>query len=395
MVLNDRIKAVESALQKLSIPGWLFYGLQRVDPLALRILGFPDSVNPSRRWFYLVTAKGAPQKLVHHIESSQLDHLPGTKNTYLRWQELRSELVRMLKRVGKVAMQYSENCRTPYVSKVDAGTIELVRDMGVEVVSSADLVQLFEAVLSPKEVEEQVVTARTLTEIVNQSYGEIAETIQKGFSICEYDVQQSILRSFERHDLVSDHPPMVAVNNHSGDPHYNPPHEGSERIRRGDFLLIDLWARPNKPTSVYADITWNGFFGPKIPAPIQKTFEIIRKARDVGVEFLNSCLLVGRKVQGWEVDDQVRGVIEKAGFGEFFVHRSGHNIGREVHGNGVNFDNIESHDTRTVIPGILCSIEPGIYLENFGVRTEINIFVHERKVVVTTPPQNQVLTFDI
>ena len=272
MVLRARIKAVQGVLQKLSIPGWLFYGFQRIDPLALRILGFPERVNPSRRWFYLVTAKGEPQKLVHHIESSQLDHLPGTKHTYLRWEELRSELVRMLKKVGKVAMQYSENCRTPYVSKVDAGTIELVREMGVEVVSSADLVQLFEAVLTSKEAKIQAVTARTLTEIVNQSYGEIAETIRKGRSINEYDVQQSILHSFERHGLVSDHPPIVAVNNHSGDPHYNPPHEGSKRIRRGDFLLIDLWARPSKPISVYADITWNGFFGTKIPAPIQKNF---------------------------------------------------------------------------------------------------------------------------
>ena len=210
-------------------------------------------------------------------------------------------------------------------------------------------------------------------------------------------VQASLIaaEAFDERGLVWDHPPIVAVNRHSGDPHYNPPAEGSGKVSSGDFLLIDLWARPKEPSSVYADITWTGFFGSTVPAPVREAFEITRQARDRGVEFLDSCLSTGLPVQGWEVDDQVRAVIERAGFGEFFVHRTGHNIGREVHGNGVNFDNIESHDTRTVIPGVLCSIEPGIYLENFGVRTEINVLAQDGGIEVTTPPQEHVLTFDV
>ncbi len=395
MSSGSPIRAMQEALHRLSVPAWLFYGFQRIDPLALRILDFPEDAHISRRWFYLVPAQGQPRKLVHRIESSQLDHLPGTKRVYLRWNELGSELARLLKRVDRVAMQYSPGCGIPYVSRIDAGTVELVREQGVEVVSSANLIQLFEAVLTPRQAEQQPRTAHTLTRIVNDTFRQTAEAVQAGDSICEYDVQQKILEAFGYHGLVWDHPPIVAVNRHSGNPHYSPPAKGSGRIRSSDFLLIDLWARPEETSSVYADITWTGVLGPTVPAPIQEAFEITRRARDQGVEFLGSCLSAGREVQGWEVDDQVRGVIERAGFGEFFIHRTGHNIGREVHGNGVNFDNLESHDTRAVIPGVLCSLEPGIYLEAFGVRSEINVLACDEGIEVTTPPQAHVLTFDV
>ncbi len=395
MDFGSHIQAVQEALHLLSVPGWLFYGFQRIDPLALRILGFSEDAHMSRRWFYLVPAQGEPRKLVHRIESSQLDHLPGIQGEYLKWSELESELAHLLKGMGRVAMQYSPECAIPYVSRIDAGTVELVRETGIEVVSSADLIQLFDAVLTPQQSQRQRRTAQTLTEIVNHTFRETARAIRAGHSIFEYNVQRSILRAFDERGLVWDHPPIVAVNRHSGDPHYNPPAEGSGKVSSGDFLLIDLWARQKEPSSVYADITWTGFFGSTAPAPVREAFEITRQARDRGVEFLDSCLSTGRPVQGWEVDNQVRAVIERAGFGEFFVHRTGHNIGREVHGNGVNFDNIETHDTRTVIPGVLCSIEPGIYLEDFGVRTEINVLAQDGGIEVTTPPQEHVLTFDV
>ena len=390
---SSLIQSVQEALHRLFVPGWLFYGFQRIDPLALRILGFPEDAHISRRWFYLVPDRGEPRKLVHRIEAFQLDHLPGSQRVYLRWGELKSELARLLRGHDRVAMQYSPECGIPYVSRIDAGTVELVRSTGVEVISSGDLIQLFEAVLTAQQAEQHRETAGELTEIVNDTFQDTAEKIQSGRSLLEYEVQQSILSAFENHGLVCDHAPIVAVNGHSGNPHYCPPVEGSGRISSGDFLLIDLWARP--AAGVYADITWTGFFGPTVPGPIEQAFDIVRRARDRGVEFLDETLALGREVQGWQVDDQVRAVIEEAGFGDFFVHRTGHNIGREVHGNGVNFDNLESHDTRKVIPGVLCSLEPGIYLEDFGVRTEINVLAGETGVEVTTPPQERVLVFDV
>ena len=393
MSSSSQIQAVQDALYRLSVPGWLFYGFQLIDPLALRILGFPEDAHISRRWFYLVPDRGEPRKLVHRIEAFQLDHLPGSQRVYLKWSELKSELGRLLSGLDQVAMQYSPECGIPYVSRIDAGTVELVRSTGVEVISSADLIQLFEAVLTAQQAEQQIETAKALTEIVNDTFQGTAEKIQSGRSLREYEVQQSILSSFEDRGLVWDHAPIVAVNGHSGNPHYYPPAEGSGRISRGDFLLIDLWARP--AAGVYADITWTAFFGPTVPDPIGQAFDIVRKARDRGVEFLDETLASGREVLGWQVDDQVRAVIERAGFGNFFVHRTGHNIGQEVHGNGVNFDNLETRDTRKVIPGVLCSVEPGIYLEDFGVRAEINVLAGHDGVEVTTPPQDRILTFEL
>ncbi len=393
MVSDAQIRAIQEALRGLSVPAWLFYGFQKIDPLALRILGFSEDAHISRRWFYLVPDRGEPRKLVHRIEAFQLDHLPGSRRVYLRWSELESELTRLVSGHDRVAMQYSPQCGIPYVSRIDAGTVELLRSTGVEVVSSADLIQVFEAALTEQQAQQHKETARAITEIVNDTFREAAEELQSGQSLVEHEVQQSILSAFSDRGLVWDHAPIVAVNAHSGDPHYYPPIEGSGRISSGDFLLIDLWARP--ASGIYADITWTAFFGPSVPDPIGQTFDIVRKARDRGVEFLDETLRAGREVQGWQVDDQVRAVIEEAGFGSFFVHRTGHSIGREVHGNGVNFDNTETHDTRRVIPGVLCSVEPGIYLDDFGVRTEINVLAGPHGVEVTTPPQDGVLTFDL
>ena len=393
MSSGSHIQAMQDALRRQAVPGWLFYGFQQIDPLALRILGFREDAHISRRWFYLVPDRGEPRKLVHRIEAFQLDHLPGSQRVYLKWSELKSELARLLSRHDRVAMQYSPECGIPYVSRIDAGTVELVRSTGVEVIPSADLIQLFESVLTARQAEQHRETARALTEIVNDTFQGTAEKIRSGQSLLEHEVQQSILTALEDRGLVWDHAPIVAVNAHSGNPHYSPPAEGSGRISIGDFLLIDLWARP--PAGVYADITWTAFLGPTVPDPIEQAFDIARRARDRGVEFLDETLASGREVEGWQVDDQVRAVIEEAGFGSFFVHRTGHNIGRDVHGSGVNFDNIETHDTRKVIPGVLCSVEPGIYLEDFGVRTEINVLAGHQGVEVTTLPQERIVTFDL
>ncbi len=386
---QDLIVRIQECLRQRGIEAWLFYGFFDLDPTAYRILRFPDLVHASRRWFYLIPSAGDPKKLVHRIEASQLDHLPGRKRVYLRWTELLEGLESMLQGVREVAMQYSKNNAIPYLSRVDAGTVEWVRSLGVEVVSSGDLVQIFEAVWTAEQAQQHRETAGHLTKIVNQAFDWVRNRLVAGETVTELAVQEWILEEFRKLKLEWDHPPIVGVNEHSGNPHYSPTPESSRPIGWDDFLLIDLWAKPAGPRSVFADITWTGFFGEKPTPQISEVFKIVRTARDRGVEFLRSRLKAGRPVEGWEVDDAVRAVIDEAGYGAAFVHRTGHSLDREVHGNGVNFDNLETRDTRSVIPGIACTIEPGIYLDGFGVRSEINVLFGSDSVEVTTPPQTE------
>ncbi len=388
---QDLVDRIQECLKERDVPAWLFYGFHDLDPTAYRILRFPESVHATRRWFYLVPAEGEPRKLVHRIESGQLDHLPGSKDVYLPWPELREKLKALLHGAGRVAMQYSPNNEIPYLSKVDAGTVELIRGLGAEVFSSGDLVQLFEAVWTDGQLEQHRVTARQLTETVRETFELAQRRLRGGEPIGELEIRDAILARFQQLGLEADHPPIVGINEHSGNPHYAPSAATDRTLRQGDFLLIDLWAKPRTPEAVYADITWTAFFGAQPDQEIRKVFEVVRDARDRGVQFLNDRLGQGHRVEGWEVDDAVRGVIERAGYGPWFSHRTGHNLSREVHGNGVHFDNLESHDTRQVIPGIACTIEPGIYLDRFGVRSEVNVFVHPDSAEVTTPPQRELL----
>ena len=302
----------------------------------------------------------------------------------------------MLEDVPKVGMQYSENNSIPYVSKVDAGMIELVRSMGVEVVSAGDLIQYFEAVWTPDQAIQHRETARLINSFLRAAFEEAAQQITTRGETDELAVQQFLLDRFAEASLTTDHPPIVGVNQNSGNPHYAPTPEQHSRIRKGDHLLIDLWAKPlDDPEAVYADTTWTGFFGKKPPAEISEVFSVVHRARCRGTTFLQKKLETGTPVQGWEVDEAVRRVIVDAGYGPFILHRTGHNLGREVHGNGVNFDNLETHDTRQVIPGIVCTIEPGIYMDDFGVRNEINLLIQKDGVEITTPPQEELLTFDV
>ncbi len=388
---QDLIARIQAALQERRIAAWLFYGFFDLDPLAYRILRFPDRVHASRRWFYLVPSSGQPRKLVHRIESGQLDHLPGEKGVYLRWHELQQGLQQLLHGVSQVAMQYSPENAIPYLSRVDAGTVESVRRLSVEVVSSGDLVQIFEAVWTEDQLNQHRQTAHHLTEIVQAAFGHVKDRLAHGEPMTELQIQGYILRRFEELELEAEHPPIVGLNEHSGNPHYAPSPETDRPVRPGDFLLIDLWAKPRSPSAVYADITWTGFFGDRPPDRLAQVFGVVRAARDRGVQFLGDRLAGNQPTAGWEVDDAVRAVVEEAGYGSAFVHRTGHNISRELHGNGVNFDNLETRDTRQVLPGVACTIEPGVYLEDFGVRSEINVFIGKDSVEVTTPPQQQLL----
>lgn len=386
------ITPIQQALHDSKIPAWLFYGFHNVDPIATQILRFQPKLFATRRWFYLIPARGEPKKLVHQLESTILDHLPGKKDIYLKWQQLQSSVKNILGDFATVAMQHSEKNAIPYISRVDAGTAELVRSCGTKITSSGDLIQRFEAVWSPQQMEQHRTTALTLTSIVQSAFEHVASEVSSHEELSELAVQCFILDEFEKADLITDHPPIVAVNQNSADPHYVCTEENHSSIHVGDFLLIDLWAKSIQEKSVYADITWTAFLGNRLPKRIGEVFSIVRKARDRGVDFLNKRFQSKTLPRGWEVDDAVREVIHQAGYGEQFFHRTGHNLGQDVHGNGVHFDNLETHDTRQVIPGIACTIEPGIYLSGeFGVRSEINIYLSDKGPEVTTPPQEEVL----
>lgn len=388
---ENTIARMQALLSDTGMPGWLFYGFRENDPIALRILGLSSSHLATRRWFYLVPASGEPRKLVHRIETGQLDHLPGNKRIYLKWQELQSQLAEVLSGCPRVAMQYSPGNAIPYISRVDAGTVELVRSLGPEVVPSGELIQYFESVWDDQQLRQHRDTARHLARIADLAYRHAADLLRSRGATDEVEIQRFILDQFQESGLVTDSRPIVAVNANSGDPHYQPSEERNAPIRPDDFLLLDLWAKTADPDSVYADITWNGYFGNQLPRRIAEVFDVVRRSRDGAVEFLNQRFAAGDYPQGWEVDDAARAVIENAGFGDYFVHRTGHNIGKEDHGNGVNFDNLETHDTRRVVPGITCSIEPGIYLPEFGVRSEINVHFSASGPEITTPAQDSVL----
>jgi Xaa-Pro aminopeptidase len=387
------IERIQEVLLSTGIPAWLFYDFRGSDPMGYRILGLDPSMHASRRWYYLVPASGTPIKLVHRIESGKLDSLPGNKKIYLTWNQLQSQLEDMVSPFSALAMQYSKNNMIPYISLVDGGTVELIRSFGTEIVSSADLVQVFEAVLSPEQQSGHRKSATALTEIVQAAFAWTGEQISRLGQSDELSVQEFIMDLFKKNQLVTDHPPIVAVNSNSGNPHYIPQKGSASQIKPGDFLLIDLWAKQaNHPEAVFADITWTGFTGAEPPENIKKVFDIVTGGRDQGVSFLKERFRRGEPVYGWEVDRTVREFISARGYGDdFFCHRTGHSLGLEPHGNGVHFDDLETHDTRQVLPGVACTIEPGIYLDDFGVRSEIDILFTEAGPEITTPPQHELV----
>jgi len=344
-----------------------------------------------RRYFYFIPAQGTPQKLVHGIEQYNLDHLPGNKTVYVSWQSLRDGVKKALGGMTSVAMEYSPNNAIPYVSKVDAGTVELIRSFGVEVVSSADIVQYFEARWTDEQRADQFETSKVLRKTVDVAFGFIGERLRAGQKVTEYDVQQRMLQYFKENSLVIDDAPNCSVNANGANPHYEPTKEIFSEIKKGDYILIDLWAKKNKAESVYSDITWVAFAGENIPEKYKKVFEIVKGARDTAVDYLKKEFASGRKVRGCDVDDITRKYIADKGYGEYFIHRTGHNIGVEVHGNGANIDNLETHDQREVIPETCFSIEPGIYLPGeFGVRLEIDVYISkEKKIIIPGEPIQQ------
>ena len=393
------IPEIQSALQRANLDGWLFYSFRGSDPIAAQILGSKGGGHlATRRWLYLIPRSGEPVKINHAIESGALEHLPGKQLIYLPWQQLHRFIRESLSalspgRAPRVAMQYSPNGSIPYLARVDAGTIELIRSFGVEIVSSAELVQRFESVWSDAQIAMHTEAARLLYAIVNDAFAEIARRIRAREPATELGIQGFIAGRFRENGLVSSDLPIVAVNANSASPHYEPTPERHSPIREGDFVMIDLWAKQNKPAAVYADITWVGVIGAQVPAEIAKVFAVVRDARDAAAKFTIDAFRAGRTITGASVDDACRAVIRDAGYGAFSLHRTGHNIHTEVHGNGANIDNLETEDTRVLLPRTCFSIEPGVYLAGkFGVRSEVDMLLLEHDARVTGgEPQKEVL----
>ncbi len=382
------LKRIQESLKREKLDGWLFFDHHVRDALAYRVLGVTPAGHVSRRWYYFIPVEGEPMGLVHRIESKMLDAAPGEKIHYSSWQEQQDGIARLLKGAKRIAMQYSPRCAIPYVAMVDAGTVELVRECGVDIVSSAELIQEFEACLSAAQFESHLEAGRRVDRIRAGAFRFMADRLVSG--VDEVAVRDWVRAEFGKAGLVTDSGPIVGVNGHAGDPHYEPEPATSVPIQPGDFVLLDMWAKLDQPGSVFYDITWTGYCGEPTNR-IAEVFAIVRDARDKAVEAVVNAVAAKREIRGFEVDDAARGHIKAAGYGDKFVHRTGHSIGESVHGSGANMDNLETHDERRIVPGALFSVEPGIYLEDFGVRAEVNVFAGKDRASTTGEVQRELV----
>lgn len=385
------IEAVQRALKEDGFDGWLLYDFHGSNPIATQVAGLAGSGKmATRRWYYLIPASGEPRGLVHAIERHNLDSLPGDKQPYAGRQQLDAGLRKLLEGVKRVAMEYSPGNNIPYLSRVDAGTIEAIRELGIEVGSSGDLVQRFEAIWTDAAYKTHVAASEKLYTVKDRTFELIRERMRSGGALNEYEVQQRMIGWFQELGLKVEQPNVSAQEN-AGNPHYMPARDGSRAIRPNELVLIDLWSKLPTPGAVFADITWVGYTGTQVPDEFAKAFAAAAAGRDAAVELVQSSTSSGADLRGWQVDRACRDVIDRAGYGDLFIHRTGHSLGEEVHGNGVHMDDYETRDDRRLIAGTGFTIEPGVYNDRFGVRTEINMFVGEREATVTGPLQKEIV----
>ena len=386
------LEAIQAGIREAGFDGWLFYDHHHRDPIAAGILGLDPKAHITRRWYYFIPAQGEPRKLVHRIEQFRLDTLPGAKALYSSWQELHAGIEAMLFDARHIAMQYSPNNAIMYVSMVDAGTIEFLRSLGKQIVSSADLVSHFEAVLSEEQIASHGIAQVAIDSILAEAWLEIRRRLRSGSgALTEYDMVQWLSDAMRREGLAWENGPNVSANANSSDSHYEPTAEKSAPIREGDFILIDIWGRLEKPGSVFYDITWTGVVGREPTEREQLVFTTVRDARDAAINLVEKAFADDRSICGWEADDAARAVIRNAGFAEYFTHRTGHNIAQEIHGPGAHLDNLETHDERRILPNTCFSVEPGIYLPDFGVRSEIDMLTAPGKAWVTGKIQRELV----
>ena len=388
------LERIQEALRAEQCNGWLFYDFRKSNPIAYQVLELPLDEMYTRRWFYFVPAEGTPVALVSAVESHVLRSLPGARLIFRTWEEMHAHLSTLLRGSERIAMEYSPMNAIPYISRVDAGTLELIRSFNVGVVSSANLSQRFVAQLSAAQMQNHRDAGRRLIEAKDALFAQLSSDLRSGVVLDEYQVQQRFVALIEQSGLIAPEPPIVAVNANSGNPHYEPTSLVFDPIRRGDLILFDFWARFPQENSIYADYTWVAFAGTReeIPASQREIFDIVRIARDTGIAFIRERLAANERVEGREVDDVTRAIIDRAGYGDYFVHRTGHSITTFEHGNGANLDNLETQDERVLLPNTCCSVEPGIYLPEFGIRSEVNLLILENDAEVTgVPVQEEVV----
>ena len=387
------IPAIQRALSADRLDGWLLYDFHGSNPIAARLAGLTGGGHmTTRRWYYLIPSSGQPTGLVHAIERHNLDQLPGAKVVYAGREQLEAGLTQLLAGRTRIAMEYSPKGAIPYLSRVDAGTAEAVRARGVEILSSGDLVQQFEAAWSPAQLATHQAASAALYRIKDRAFEQAAAALRAGRTLSEYDLQQQMVGWFGEEGLVSDSPPVVAVGGNAGNPHYLPGATGSRPIVPDEVLLLDLWAKQNAPGSVFADITWVGVTSARVPPEPARAFEAVAGARDAAVALVAEAARGGRDVRGWEADRAARQVLEQAGFTAQILHRTGHSLGESVHGNGVHLDDYETHDDRRILPGTGFTVEPGVYFDSFGIRSEINVYRAERDAIVTGARQDALVT---
>ena len=388
--MSFALENIQAELSRIGLDGWLFYEFNGRDPITYRILKLPYA-QPKRRWYYFIPAQGTPQKLVHKIEATALDSLPGEKRAYASWEGQHEALKALMAGATRIAMQYSPENAIPYVSMVDAGTIEVIRGLGKEPICSADLIQQFESLWTSEQVAMHREAGAGIDELIAAAFARIGEHVRAGKSLTEYEQQQWLLGEFSKRGLVPDGGPDIAINEHSSDPHFEPSPDIDREFRQGDWVLHDVWAKVDKPGGVFYDVCWVAYIGAEPPAEHQKVFDVVREARDTTIAFVLDAFAKGREIRGFEVDDVARNIITKHGYGEYFFHRTGHSIGEEIHSTGANMDNLETHDDRVVLPGLCFSIEPGIYLPDFGIRLEVNVITSEGKAEVSGPIQDSII----
>jgi Xaa-Pro dipeptidase len=387
------VPAVQDRLRKAGLDGWLLYDFHGSNPIAARLAGLTSGTHmTTRRWYYLIPASGQPRGLVHAIERHNLDALPGEQMVYAGRQQLEGGLNRLLSGLKTVAMEYSPMCAIPYLSRVDAGTVEMVRARGVEIVSSGDLVQQFEAAWTSEQLATHRAASESLYRIKDRAFSTAFDAVARGRALSEYELQQQMMKWFQEEGLVTDSPPVVAVGANAGNPHYLPTAEQCLAVVADEVLLLDLWGKTHDAGAVFADITWVAVTSKRVPAEVSRAFRAVADARDAAVRLVADAARDGRDLRGWEVDEAARTVLQNQGYGDRIVHRTGHSLGESVHGNGVHMDDYETHDDRRLLPGTGFTVEPGLYFDSFGVRTEINMYRGEREAIVTGPRQTDVLT---
>jgi Xaa-Pro aminopeptidase len=395
------VAAVQASLVAEGLDAWLLYDFRGINPIAADVTAVTRQPGhlATRRWYYLIPATGEPRKLVHAIEPQSLAHLPGSTERYARREQLEAGLTHLVAGLGRVAMEYSPGCAIPYIARVDAGTIELVRQCGgdsLKIVSSGDLIQRFSAIWHDEQIATHREASDALHRIKDGAFEAIARRVRESGTTSEYEIQQLMAGWFADERLIADSPPNVSVNENAGNPHYLPTAETSRPIGKGALVLLDLWGKLERDGAVYADITWMGYTahagaGGEIPRRFVDAFGAVRDARDSAVALVQEGARAGREVRGWEVDRAASSILRRAGYGDQILHRTGHSLGESVHGTGVNMDDYETHDDRRLLPGTGFTIEPGVYFQDFGVRTEINMIVYARDAVVTGPLQTDIV----